>query len=398
MNACTSVEAPVGKLLSKFSSFIDTYNNSLDGLLSQISTLRRELLTEAEGDSEITVAAVLIWEHCLRKVREVFGRLSMEHREMHGCVSKCGREIDHHFVDDFSSVCQKNCDYECDPSLRWQVDTLIAKHFLTVGRIEISELLCKESHVLMNESNKFLWAQAHKDLLERMNSQLLFNLHKMKFIEILRLGISHQSEALKEAKVFQYFMEKNRTVVFFLIEVETLMGSLLFLRNGYKDSPYAELFSDAPWSKLCDMLSHDWCTIYNVPVNSPLSILLEAGTRAVPALLNIQQVMQQRRVSNIWGHSDELPVSIFIISFLLADCLSFFLKIEINLGPQNCYHSVFCCPILRQQTTDQNPPMRLNCGHVISREALIKLVTNNKLKCPYCPQESLISEARLIYF
>uniref|UniRef100_A0A1I7W8B5 E3 ubiquitin-protein transferase MAEA n=1 Tax=Heterorhabditis bacteriophora TaxID=37862 RepID=A0A1I7W8B5_HETBA len=31
-----------------------------------------------------------------------------------------------------------------------------------------------------------------------------------------------------------------------------------------------------------------------------------------------------------------------------------------------------------QQSTEQNPPMRLNCGHVISRDALIKLAQSNR--------------------
>lgn len=37
------------------------------------------------------------------------------------------------------------------------------------------------------------------------------------------------------------------------------------------------------------------------------------------------------------------------------------------------HHSVFACPILRQQGSEQNPPMRLLCGHVISKDALTKL-------------------------
>jgi hypothetical protein len=61
------------------------------------------------------------------------------------------------------------------------------------------------------------------------------------------------------------------------------------------------------------------------------------------------------------------------------------LPIEIEVGQEHRYHSVFACPILRQQTTDQNPPMKLVCGHVISKDALNKLSIQNKLKCPYCP-------------
>lgn len=55
-----------------------------------------------------------------------------------------------------------------------------------------------------------------------------------------------------------------------------------------------------------------------------------------------------------------------------------FPQIEIDLGKQSRYHSVFACPILRQQSTENNPPMKLVCGHVISRDALNKLTSANK--------------------
>lgn len=89
--------------------------------------------------------------------------------------------------------------------------------------------------------------------------------------------------------------------------------------------------------------------------------------------------MQQRQVEGAWHAKDELPV-------------------EIDVGPNARYHSIFACPILRQQTTDNNPPMRLTCGHVISRDALTNSSVGCKLKCPYCPQEQNPNDARQITF
>jgi hypothetical protein len=54
------------------------------------------------------------------------------------------------------------------------------------------------------------------------------------------------------------------------------------------------------------------------------------------------------------------------------------IQIEIDAGREYRYHSIFACPILRQQGSDTNPPMRLVCGHVISRDALNKLSSGNK--------------------
>ena len=53
-------------------------------------------------------------------------------------------------------------------------------------------------------------------------------------------------------------------------------------------------------------------------------------------------------------------------------------QVEIDLGQECRYHSIFACPILRQQSTETNPPVRLICGHVISKDALNKLANGNK--------------------
>eukprot|EP00118_Oscarella_pearsei_P017200 m.169607 g.169607 ORF g.169607 m.169607 type:complete len:54 (+) comp39004_c0_seq8:1426-1587(+) len=53
---------------------------------------------------------------------------------------------------------------------------------------------------------------------------------------------------------------------------------------------------------------------------------------------------------------------------------------------------------MKQQSTAENPPMRLSCGHVICRDAIDRLVTGSRLKCPYCPVEMGISDTKEVYF
>uniref|UniRef100_A0A672KH26 RING-Gid-type domain-containing protein n=1 Tax=Sinocyclocheilus grahami TaxID=75366 RepID=A0A672KH26_SINGR len=89
---------------------------------------------------------------------------------------------------------------------------------------------------------------------------------------------------------------------------------------------------------------------------------------ALPVLMNIKQVIEQRQCSGVWTHKDELPI-------------------EIDLGKKCWYHSVFACPILRQQTSESNPPMKLICGHVISRDALNKLTNAGNAVCSFCYQQ-----------
>ena len=51
----------------------------------------------------------------------------------------------------------------------------------------------------------------------------------------------------------------------------------------------------------------------------------------------------------------------------------------------------------KEQTTDENPPMMMPCGHVIARDSLKRLGKISKFKCPYCPSESQPDEAMRIY-
>lgn len=45
---------------------------------------------------------------------------------------------------------------------------------------------------------------------------------------------------------------------------------------------------------------------------------INAGCNALPALLNIKHVMQQRQVTGIWNGKDELPVSFLDVCKLLS--------------------------------------------------------------------------------
>jgi len=163
------------------------------------------------------------------------------------------------------------------------------------------------------------------------------------------------------------------------------MGTLIYLQMGIENSPYKFLLGSEMWIEAADTFLKDACNLLDIVKDSPLSVIVNTGSTALPALLSLKQVMQSRQVTSIWSGRDELPI-------------------EIDLDPEHRYHSIFACPILRQQSTEDNPPMKLTCGHVISRDALNKLsngsVMNNtfRLKCPYCPSEMNPTDAKQIYF
>jgi hypothetical protein len=64
------------------------------------------------------------------------------------------------------------------------------------------------------------------------------------------------------------------------------------------------------------------------------------------------------------------------------------LPIEVELGNDFKHHSIFICPVSKEISSDDNPPVLLICGHAISFNSLNKMTSNRSLfKCPTCPQE-----------
>jgi hypothetical protein len=77
------------------------------------------------------------------------------------------------------------------------------------------------------------------------------------------------------------------------------------------------------------------------------------------------------------------------------------MAMDIPLLNAHRFHSIFACPVSKEQSTKESPPMLMACGHVISRESLMRLCKGNvnaRIKCPYCPSDSTASQAQVIYF
>lgn len=337
---------------------------------------------------------MLVLNNLIKKVRDRTGRFAKEHREFHSSVSKIGKSVDKNFTGDYS--CMERKGTWADPESKNLLNKVIVEHFLRKGMLDIVDELIREAQLNISEEEKkpfaeinhilealkkhniepaLEWVERNREQLNDRKSNLEFKLHRLQFIEYLSQGTSKQQELINYARTkLQPLAYRHKE------EIQTLMGSLIYLKTGIQNSPYAHLFDSMNWTEICDTFIRNACSLIGMSVDSPLSIALDAGCIAFPALLNIRQVMQQRRVPNVWTAKDELPI-------------------VINLGKKYQFHSIFACPILRQQASENNPPMRLVCGHVISRDALSKMASGgSKVKCPYCPVEQNPQTARQIFF
>jgi hypothetical protein len=348
----------------------------------------------ASNQAEISEIQFKILASNIRKIRDVVSQISSEHRDLHGTVSKVGKAIDRNFVSDFAAVANETL-YD-EPDKRRILNHAIVEHFMRQGQLDIADQLIREAELRVSaeainpftELNHILdslkcrklgpaleWAARNRDALIAKDSNLEFKLHRLQFIENMVLwGSSKQSDLIAYARAnLQQLAERHEK------EFQSLMGSLLYLRCGLEKTVYSYFLDPANWTEICEVFTRDACNLLGLSVESPLAVAFDAGCVCLPALLNIRKVMQQRQVS-LWQVKEELPI-------------------EIELGRSKQFHSIFACPIPRQQSSELNPPMRLVCGHVISKEALQKLAQGTaKLKCPYCPLEQAVADARQIFF
>lgn len=49
------------------------------------------------------------------------------------------------------------------------------------------------------------------------------------------------------------------------------------------------------------------------------------------------------------------------------------LPVEIELGPDFVFRSIFACPVSRDSSAPDNPPMLLPCGHVLCEQSVQRL-------------------------
>ncbi|KAK2832027.1 hypothetical protein FQN49_006929 [Arthroderma sp. PD_2] len=250
---------------------------------------------------------------------------------------------------------------------------------LQTGEIRNQFLLMYELLFEMTEHQNLLpaieWARANREALYVRGSNLEFELCQLQFVWLFHGG-KEANISLQEGRLRALEYAKREFSGFqgrYLPEIQQLMGAMAFAPN-LEDSPYNSTFNNPDsWDRVATSFKGEFCALLSLSAESPLYVSATAGAIALPTLLKLQTIMKEKRTE--WTSQNELPV-------------------EIPLPRSYQYHSIFVCPVSKEQTTDANPPMLMPCGHVIAQQSLMRISKGVKFKCPYCPSESHAKEAR----
>ncbi|KAM5548488.1 protein RMD5 [Rosa sericea] len=316
-------------------------------------------------------------------------QLEGSHKELNLNLSKYTKLLERTLNPDISKAYR---DVDFDYHI---VNQLIANHFYRQGLFDLGDGIIDEAgepeltivksqfsvmHQLLeamkvkNLEPALNWIRANREQLNQNGLNLELKLHSLQFLEILQNGT--QADALIYARThlapFASPSSPHKD------EVLKLMGCLLYA-GRLNNSPYSEFTSPTHWEKAMEDLTGQFCSLLAQSYNSPLSMTMAAGFEGLPTLLKLANVMAAKKQE--WQAMKQLPV-------------------PVELGKEFQFHSIFVCPVSRDQGSEDNPPMLMPCLHVLCKQSIMKLSKSSTrtFKCPYCPAEASVAQCKQLHF
>ncbi|THH32103.1 hypothetical protein EUX98_g2081 [Antrodiella citrinella] len=357
-------------------------SDSLDSLLVSLRDAKGRIQSGADSADTYTTLSKTV----------VSTRKDVDERqkEVYNSLARYGKALDKRFTVPLPSYSPLFASAESVAAL----ERTIAQHFLRTGQFRTAEVFVEESGINVSpelqdnfaELHEIIsslrqndigpaleWAECNRSFLLFRSSPLEFYLHRSQYMRLL-LANNDQAALIYAQTNLQRFYDGHAP------EIQRLMNCMVFLPpSRLRGSPYADLTHPSLHSDLEPMFAKEYCANLGMSRQVPLRVVGDiGGGGALARIEKGRKVMRERKSE--WSQADELPI-------------------EIPLGPENRYHSIFACPVSKEQSTEQNPPMMMSCGHVITRDSLQKLSKpGGHVKCPYCPQESQVSHALRVHF
>ncbi|PBP16495.1 RMND5A protein [Diplocarpon rosae] len=386
--------------------------DDVDSIIEQLEKARETMIT-APDSAAITLAKLQ------NPVQQGFWKVNEDLKKIHKGHNSYGKSLDKHFP-----VKALPTEYDALASHPSLINRAIAMHLLREGQFDVASTFLSEAldnppkphatpgtpNPSSNDSNdlsslksqelqeKFSnmyqilhelknrnlhpaihWAEQNSQDLENRGSNLEFELCKLQYVwlflgpEINGLPDDHNNGPYAAIRYAKKAFPRHQ--LRFTKDCQQLIAAMVYQSN-LRTSPYWHLFNtSSAWAEVSQSFTREFCSLLGLSPSSPLYIACTAGAIALPTLLKLASIVKEKRTE--WTTQDELPV-------------------EIALPRSMIFHAIFVCPVSKEQTTEANPPMMMPCGHVVAKDSLQRLSKGSRFKCPYCPNESLMREARQV--
>lgn len=258
----------------------------------------------------------------------------------------------------------------------YNIDDTISSKFFNMGKL-VNDLKIANYDSVINWStpNSLLHFEVY--LLKLMT--LTKNTKFKSVIEILELLHSGFTDELLNLRLKQVLSKISPILTKLFLSAKSDTDN-----DNSDDQNQVPLISDETINiqlkKCITLFTKEYCHRNKYSFESPLFLVTLSGIISFKFFIKYRTIKASANVD--WSTADELPFSVD-----LPEMISHF-------------HPIFICPVLKEETTKENPPYSLPCHHVISRKALDRLSKNGSttFKCPYCPVNASFSRTQKVNF
>jgi translation elongation factor EF-G len=290
-NMLNFVEKDVDKAIESVQEYYINIETNLDNVIEQIQVQ----IGNSSDDPSVKT-------NIRDTIKPLAKQYSDKHKDLHGSISKIGKTIDKCFQSDFGNV--PIFELFDKPEKLKLIYMIICEDLYRQGRMSIAQKLIDETNLndndLFNVEKNFLeeintilenlreknllpaldWCERKRDELNKSGSLLEFELHKMRFVQLLQTADFDQVRTYL-ANLRQYSITTGQCKE----AVNELMGALLFFQRDLTVSPYKHLLEPHLWLQLSDLFMQQAFQQVGLAQDSPLYVVMKIGFQALPALM-----------------------------------------------------------------------------------------------------------------
>ena len=249
--------------------------------------------------------------------------------------------------------------------------------FIDMGEV-IQNIQTQSTHRCLDWINHVSEDQIYSETISKEGlttlKDLQFQLYILEFLKVLREG-----DALQSFKYITNVLPRGN----FNDKANDIIQKIApLLTKSVIGKPVADIDAilKEQVDKCVSIFTMEYCAYLNLPHHSPLFLIVLSGIISFQFFIKYKNIRSTAHVG--WTTEDELPFDVKLPPFL------------------SHFHPIFICPVLKEETTVENPPYSLACHHIISKKALDRLSKNGSLtfKCPYCPVNTSMANTRKVNF